>query len=112
MATQLSKADQIRKLLHLSNAEIVRLTGFSYAYVHRVRQHTSPSGNPMQLPCDVARDRKYKVERYRNDPEFRERKKRIVRAYRERNRADPEFIERRRQSQRAYCERRAEARAS
>jgi hypothetical protein len=40
----MSKADQIRKLLHLSNAEITARVGCLPAYVRAVRQRTSRSG--------------------------------------------------------------------
>ena len=88
MAQQLSKADQIRKLLHLPNAVIVERTGYKYDYVRWVRQHTSPSGNPINLPIDRVRDMKCKVERYRTDPEYAERKRAIQRRYASKRRAE------------------------
>jgi hypothetical protein len=48
MAAQLSKADRIRKLLHLSNAEVAKRIGCRDAYVRAVRQRTSKSGHPVE----------------------------------------------------------------
>ena len=47
MAQQLSKSDKIRKILHLSNAEIAERIGCREEYVRSVRQRTSASGNPI-----------------------------------------------------------------
>lgn len=80
MATQLSKADQIRKLLHLSNKEIAERIGCLDAYVRAVRQRTSDSGNPItDAACrnwvleNRALLRVRWRERYANEPSFRER---------------------------------------
>jgi hypothetical protein len=54
MTTQLSKADQIRKLLHLSDAEIVAHVGCHDAYVRAVRYRTSSNGHPIDRPSDLA----------------------------------------------------------
>jgi hypothetical protein len=86
--TQLSKADKIRKLLHLPNGVIAERTGFAINYVQHVRLRTSPSGNPIQLPIDIERDRRCKVARYRTDPEFAERKRAIQRRYDAKRRAE------------------------
>lgn len=54
MAAQLSKADRIRKLLHLGNAEIAKRTGERVEYVRAVRQRTSDSGNPINSNAIIA----------------------------------------------------------
>ena len=55
MAAQLSKADQIRKLLplHLSNAEIERRTGLPQSYIRSVRQRTSSDGYPIRTAAEM-----------------------------------------------------------
>jgi hypothetical protein len=45
MATQLSKAHRIRKILHLSNAEIAKRVGCRVEYVRSVRQRTDENGH-------------------------------------------------------------------
>ena len=47
-----SKAEVVRKVLHLSNNEIARLTGFAQPYIRAVRQRTDKNGNPMNSPAD------------------------------------------------------------
>jgi hypothetical protein len=44
---QLTKTDQIRKLLHFRNAEIARRVGCSADYVRAVRQRTDKNGEPI-----------------------------------------------------------------
>ncbi len=44
----MSKADQIRKLLHLPTVEIATRTKTHEGYVRAVRQRTSKSGNPIE----------------------------------------------------------------
>jgi hypothetical protein len=76
MTTQLSKSDRIRKLLHISNAEIAKRIGCCEAYVRAVRQRTSLSGNPINSNAVLTyapTHYKRKRERYASDPEFRER---------------------------------------
>jgi hypothetical protein len=76
MAAQLSKADRIRKLLHLSNAEIAKRAGERIEYVRAVRQRTSKAGNPINSNAILAyapTHNRRKRERYASDPEFRER---------------------------------------
>jgi hypothetical protein len=75
MAQQPSKADRIRKLLHLSNAEIAKRIECHDGYVRAVRQRTSAGGNPVNsnailayAPTEYERRR----ERYASDPTFRE----------------------------------------
>jgi len=82
MATQLSKADRIRKMLHLSNKDIAEIIGCHEAYVRVVRQRTSPSGNPVTNEAAknwaasnhgrvlAAAARRFR-ERYHNDPGYR-----------------------------------------
>jgi hypothetical protein len=114
MATQLSKADKIRKLLHLSNAEIAKRLRYDEPYVRAVRQRTSKDGRPTETPANRAwhasnRDRmlqfkrKYYANRYASDPKYR--KSELERASRWRA-ANPDY-------HREYMrKRRAEARAS
>ena len=64
--TAMSKADQIRKLLHLSNAEITTRVGCLRAYVGAVRQRTSRSGQPIQTAAD-RRWQKITNERHRRN---------------------------------------------
>ena len=49
---EMSTAERIRKLLHLSNTEIARRLGCSPAYVRTVRQRTSSNGSPILRPSD------------------------------------------------------------
>lgn len=49
----MSKAARIRKLLHLSNDEIVSRTGISKPYVRAVRQRTDGDGNPIRCPAEM-----------------------------------------------------------
>ncbi len=114
MARQLSKADRIRKILHLSNKEIARRTGCAPAYVRAVRQRTSDAGNPITDNAnrnwvaankDRVREshRKSRAKRYSTDPEYRSLQLERHKKWRERN---PDYY-------RVYmAKRRAEARAS
>lgn len=82
MATQLSKAEKIRKLLHLSNAEIAKQIGCEEFYVRAVRQRTGKDGRPTETKANTAwRDanwdrileskRKSHAKRYASDPAYR-----------------------------------------
>lgn len=84
MATQLSKAGKIRKLLHLGTAEIAKRVGCREEYVRAVRQRTSMDGRPIEAPTDKVwrlanldrvreKHRVRQATRYANDPEFRRR---------------------------------------
>jgi hypothetical protein len=125
MATQLSKADRIRKMLHLSNKDIAEIIGCHEAYVRVVRQRTSPSGNPVTNEAAknwaasnhgrvlAAAARRFR-ERYHNDPGYRA--KHIARntaRNKDRYRTDQEFRERSKAYRRArYYKNSAESRAS
>ena len=121
--TQLSKADKIRKFLHLDNAEIAKRVGVLPAYVRAVRQRTSEVGNPINGPVDkwkaanpdkVLRYAKIGRMRLKADPEkYTRKKKRDWERRKERYHSDPAYRERTLEvaSQRR-CKRRAEARAS
>ena len=78
--TQLSKADKIRKLLHLSTSEIARLTGENPAYVSTVRSRTSADGHPI----DRASDRNWRASNRDRVTEYARLSQRRIRA------ADPE----------------------
>ena len=105
-----SKADKIRSMLHLSNAKIAKRVGCLPEYVRVVRQRTSHSGNPIERAIDLAwrpelraRERR----RYRTDPAYR--KRRLAQA--------KEWVANNRERRNAYMRdwqaaRRAEARAS
>lgn len=71
MAAQLSKADQIRKLLHLSNAEIAKHVGCMKEYVRTVRQRTNKAGDTISRPCDYGNRVHLVRKRAQRDPEFR-----------------------------------------
>jgi hypothetical protein len=81
---QPSKSDQIRKLLYLPNAEIVRRTGFSHGLVATVRGRTDESGKPKRRPCDANYDALV-MERYPTDPALRLRLCQATKRWRERN---------------------------
>jgi hypothetical protein len=114
MATQLSKADRIRKLLHLSNAEVAKRVGCSPDYVRATRQRTSKDGNPVNPATNAnwrmankPRIRARVRERYASDPEFRRKQDASTANWRKANR------DRYNAWQRAYtAKRRAEVRAS
>lgn len=106
MTTQLSKADKIRALLHLSNDEIVRRTGERREYIRVIRQRTSKDGNPIPAPADKNYQPR-KNERYATDPALRKRHYAKVVRWRVANREY--YLARMREYQR---KRRAEARAS
>lgn len=109
MAQQLSKSDQIRKLLHLKNKEIVQLTGFNKDLVSLVRSRTSRDGMPKRRETDVAAD-EAKMARYRADPNYAARVQARIRKWRSKN---IEKIRARDRIRKARLRRtRAEARAS
>lgn len=111
---QLSKADQIRKLLHLSNAVIAERMGCSDAYVRAVRQRTRSDGRPQWTLTGLkwveknrervrARKNARHKERYQSDPEYRRRQLEATKRWQLANREHRLAYERKR---------RAEARAS
>jgi hypothetical protein len=118
MATQLSKADRIRKLLHLSNAEIAKREACHEGYVRAVRQRTSSDGHPIQTRAEKAWQaanwgrllqlkREANARRWASDPKYRKHKLEQQRKWRQEN---PDYAS---NYMRAYrAKRRVEARAS
>ena len=49
----MSKADKIRAILHLSNAQIANHLGVTETYVRTVRQRTSSNGFPKDAPGEL-----------------------------------------------------------
>ena len=48
----MSKADEVRKLLHLPNAMVAARTGYPESYIRTVRQRTTPDGQPKESNGD------------------------------------------------------------
>jgi hypothetical protein len=123
MTTQLSKADRIRKLLHLSNREVAERVGCRVEYVRAVRQRTSPSGDPITpatmqnwIQANTSLVQTYKRNEYKRmkaDPErYQRRLARAAQRYVERYHSDPEFRQKQLEFRATYRKRRAEASAS
>ncbi len=105
----MTKSEQIRKLLHLTNAEISRRTGFLQDYVRAVRQRTTANGEP-------ATSRAERTYRLANPEQQRAYKQRYNEKRRARYYSDPEYRERQREKSRQsfrrwYYRRKAEAHA-
>lgn len=99
-----SRADRVRKILHLPNAEIARRIGCPESYVRTVRQRTASDG----LPQLAAGERAYVA-----SPHGKARSREASRAW---NKRHPEYAEHKREYSRrrwrndpayraAHCER-------
>jgi hypothetical protein len=119
MTQQPSKADRIRKLLHLSNAEIAKRIGCRDSYVRAVRQRTSANGHPIldagsRTWIEANPDYSAKAyQRVRADPvRYSRRLANLNRRFKERYHSDPEFRAKFLERQAARRKRREGARAS